>query len=560
MLSSTIVVLKFGGSVLGDDDGLMRAVHEIYRWRRRGHAVVAVVSALAQATDQLLSNSRTIHPGAAPHALAEMVALGERHSAARLNLYLDRAGIPAIVQSPATLAMIADGSSLDATPHDIDVATLRRALDTTGVVVVPGFVAVDRAQRTVVLGRGGSDMTALFLAHRLEAGCCRLLKDVDGLYALDPATTTPRPPRYAAVTWEQALSMDESVLQHKAIRFAMDHRTAFELGRLNGVDPTRIGPGPSRPSELPDEAPRLRVVLLGCGTVGGGVYAHLMAHEDLFDVTLVAIRDRTKGVEVAGPTSPDPTAAAATAADVVIELLGGIDPAKTAIETALRNGAHVVTANKAVIAEHGSALAELAAAKKVGLYYSAAVGGSMPILEALDAQAVGVRRIRGVLNGTTNYILNCVRQGDAFDAALAAAQHAGFAERDPSRDLGGLDAADKLSVMAHHRGVHLPTSAIQCTALTEGGVDDAVRACRTGHVLRHVGELEFVADGAIGRVDLVSVGPRDALFDVPQADNAATIEFVDGTTRTVYGQGAGRWPTAEAVFADVQTIARGVHE
>ena len=111
------------------------------------------------------------------------------------------------------------------------------------MVVVPGYVATDAEDRLVVLGRGGSDLSALFLADRLGGARCRLIKDVDGLYESDPAAPGPRPRRYGRACWSDALATDGAIVQHKAVRFARDHRLPFELGRINGVAPTRIGPG-----------------------------------------------------------------------------------------------------------------------------------------------------------------------------------------------------------------------------------------------------------------------------------------------------------------------------
>ncbi|MCA9298883.1 MAG: hypothetical protein KDA28_07445, partial [Phycisphaerales bacterium] len=260
-----LIVLKFGGSVLTDAKRLRIAVHEIYRWRREGWQVVAVVSALHGRTDALEAD---LHPHADPHARASYLASGEREAASLLGVQLDRAGLPASVFGPGQIGLLATGHPLDAHPYDVDRERLRDALDRDGVVVVPGFIANDTDGRIVTLGRGGSDLTALFLAHALDADRCRLIKDVDGLYDDDPARAGAR--RYDAATFEDALDTDGSIVQHKAVHFAIEHERPFELGRCNGTRPTSIGPGPTTFGE-PDLPRPLRVAILGHGCVGGGV-------------------------------------------------------------------------------------------------------------------------------------------------------------------------------------------------------------------------------------------------------------------------------------------------
>jgi homoserine dehydrogenase len=245
MRGSPLIVLKFGGSVLIDESTLRLAVHEIYRWRRQNHRVVAVVSALAGVTDELLRRCARVGGPPAPASVAALVSTGELQSAALLALHLGRAGLSATVLTPGAITLVAIGPALDASPIDVNAAPLERALARDGVVVIPGYVAQDADGRTCVLGRGGSDLTALFLAHRLQADCCRLVKDVDGLYERDPAEPGPPPRRYAVASWSDALATDGTIVQHKAVRFAAAYALEFELGRLNDGVPTRIGPGPT---------------------------------------------------------------------------------------------------------------------------------------------------------------------------------------------------------------------------------------------------------------------------------------------------------------------------
>jgi len=550
-----VIVLKLGGSVLRSAGSLRLAVHEIYRWRRAGHPVVAVVSALGGETDELLRESRRACAHPAPGSVAAAVALGELKSASLLGLHLDRAGVSASVLSPAGVGFIAQGDPLDADPVALDGPRLARALERDGAVVLPGYVACDRDGRTVVLGRGGSDLTALVVASSLPGARCRLVKDVDGLYERDPAGAIPRPRRYARATWEDALAAAGSIVQHKALLFARARGLAFELGRLNGARPTRIGARSTRWSDAQDRPARLCVALLGLGTVGGGVHELLRDVEEL-EVVRIAVRGRAAGRGVdPSLVTREVLDAARSGADVVVELIGGLEPARAAVAAALSAGAHVVTANKRLLAAHGAHLRSLAQRCGRSLLCSAAVGGSAPLLERVRARPPeAVRRVRGVLNGTTNFVLERIAAGVGLHAAVREARERGFAESDPALDLSGEDAADKLCLIASEMGlVSIGPSSVRREALCERS---ALRA-RGRAGLRHVACLERTAGGARARVALEETAEDDPLHRVAAEHSAAVIELSDGTREVVRGKGAGRWPTAEAVVADLLELARG---
>lgn len=246
MSQRPLIVLKFGGSILLNEDSLRAAVHEIERWRGDGWSTVAVVSAFAGRTDDLLNRGTRLSPSATPSALAGVIATGELESAAFFGLHLDRAGIASCVLSPGLARLRATGPELDANPIALDAGVFQRAFARDEIVAFPGFVAVDESGRHVTLGRGGSDLTALFLAHGLGAIGCRLIKDVDGLYEFDPARSGPTPRRYAYCSFDDALQTDGTIVQHKAVRLAQRLDLEFELGRLGSQNPTVIGGGDSR--------------------------------------------------------------------------------------------------------------------------------------------------------------------------------------------------------------------------------------------------------------------------------------------------------------------------
>jgi homoserine dehydrogenase len=560
MYGRPLIVLKFGGSVLTDESTLRLAVHEIYRWRRENYRVVAVVSALAGQTDKLLESCRRINGRASAAAVAAVVAGGETHSASLLALHLDRAGVPAALLTPSVIGLTAEGPPLDASPVALDVAPLVRDLDRFGVVVVPGYVAQNAEGRTCLLGRGGSDLTALFLAHRLK-GRCRLIKDVDGLYDGDPAAEGPPPYRYAAATWDDALATDGSIVQHKAVRLAAAGGLEFELGRLNGCNPTRIGRGPTQFGRPEKRRRRLRTALLGRGVVGGGVQELLGQLAPFVELVRIAVRNPERHGAGGAPATlltTDPTAAVAEGVDLVIEVLGGVEVAHQAVVAAISSGACVVTANKTLLAEHGPRLRGLAQARGCLLRCSAAVGGIMPLLERLEAQpGRGLHGLRAILNGTTNYVLDRVAGGRALADALREAQSLGLAEADPSRDLSGLDAADKLAVLADTIGAgRLPVPQVHTEPLTQDAIDAALRSRSNGEVFRHVASLDYRGGRPVGAVRLCRLDAGDPLAHVAAECNAAEIRWSDGETEFLQGKGAGRWPTAEAVIADVLEIVR----
>jgi len=573
-----LIVLKFGGSVLADEGTLALAVHEIHRWRRDGHGVVAVVSALAGVTDALLARARAFATHPAPEAVAALVAVGEQQCAALLGLQLDAGGVPSRVLSPGALGLVADGDPLDATPvvPGVDgkapatggttLARARRlvrlALAAGEVAIVPGFVARDRQGRAVLLGRGGSDLTALLLAQALGADRCRLVKDVDGLYEHDPARAGPPARRLASASWDEALATDGRIIQRKAVLFAREHRLSFELGCWNGTHPTIIGQartaGASGPRCAPPGRP-WRVALLGLGTVGGAVWRRLQELAPRVELACAAVRDPGRPRTGAPPRellTTDVLDAAGCGADVVIEALGGIEPARAAIEAALRAGSDVVTANKAVLAAHGAELvAPLARACGRSLLWSAAAGGSTPVLAAVRraARASPLRRVEAVLNGTTNFVLDGVAGGASWPAALDAARREGLAEGCGGRDLSGADAADKL-VLLHHAatGRWLRAEDVWCTPVTPASV---AAAARPGALVRQVASLRVEGGAWTARVQPLALPSHHPLHGVRREGNAALICTRDARL-VVRGRGAGGGPTATAVVGDLLALLR----
>jgi homoserine dehydrogenase len=238
-----LTVLKFGSSVLRSINHLPRAVDEIDRVLRRGHRVVAVVSAVGNTTDELLKRARAVATNPEPSALAALLATGEAESAALLCLALAQVGLKCAIVSVKQAGLLASGPVLDAELVGVDGPRLLAELDRGGIAIVPGFAARDESGGTCVLGRGGSDLTALFLADALGASCV-LYKDVEGLYDRDP--DLPGAELLAQASWGTALAVAGGAVQEKALRFAQARGLSFTITAPGAAAATRIGPGPDR--------------------------------------------------------------------------------------------------------------------------------------------------------------------------------------------------------------------------------------------------------------------------------------------------------------------------
>ena len=317
----------------------------------------------------------------------------------------------------------------------------------------------------------------------------------------------------------------------------------------------------------------LRVALAGLGTVGGGVVRLLDANRDLIarragrpiEVVAVSARDRAKdrGFDLARFDWVDDTAALARhdRVAVVVELIGGADgPALTLARAAADAGRHLVTANKAMLAHHGLALAAAAEAAGVALKFEAAVAGGVPVVKGLreGAAANAIGRVYGILNGTCNFILSEMEAtGRDFAEVLAEAQAKGFAEADPGFDIDGVDAAHKLAILASLAfGTRPAFDAVEAHGIRHVLGADIAEAAALGHRVRLIGVAE-AGGGLFQRVHPHLVPLDHPLAHVTGATNAVVAEG-DGCGRLLFqGAGAGDGPTASAVIADLIDIARG---
>jgi len=240
---SAVTVLKLGGSVLTGGDAVFRAVGEVHRQLLGDRRVVAVVSAEWGDTDGLERQARRLSAAAETPAYTALLATGEARSAACLTLALEACGVSVVLLEAHRLALRTDGPRSEAEPRAVGPA-LRGALEERSVVVVPGFVGVHEDGFTALLGRGGTDLTAVFLAHHLR-GRCVLLKDVDGWFTADPARE-PGARRYETLHWDEAIRRQAPIVQSRAVRLARRLGQPFEVAAVGSGGGTRVGPWPSR--------------------------------------------------------------------------------------------------------------------------------------------------------------------------------------------------------------------------------------------------------------------------------------------------------------------------
>ncbi|WP_166971377.1 homoserine dehydrogenase [Brevibacterium atlanticum] len=318
----------------------------------------------------------------------------------------------------------------------------------------------------------------------------------------------------------------------------------------------------------------LKVAVLGCGVVGSEVAARIQDRADglaerigaPLELSAVVVRDASKPRPGVDPTLLTTDAEAAiTGADIVVELMGGIEPAKSLILSALKQGSSVVTANKALLAASYGELMSTADAAGVRLEHEAAVAGAIPIIRPVGDSLAGdrIERIIGIVNGTTNFILDQMdSEGWGFDRALTTAQELGFAEADPTADVGGHDAAAKaaiLSSLAFHAPVSIDDVHVEGI---EGITSEMVQTARDqGFVIKLLAVCERVASSPTGaglsaRVYPALLDRSHALASVRGAFNAVFIEAEAAGELMFYGQGAGGAPTASAVLGDLVSVAR----
>ena len=335
---------------------------------------------------------------------------------------------------------------------------------------------------------------------------------------------------------------------------------------------TRIAPAGAREAAAITRLRQrtVRVALAGCGTVGSSLVALARRQRDLFELrhgvrfelARVLVRDASKVRAVQLPRHLITTRVdefLSTEADVVVEVIGGLEPAGRIVRGALARGLSVVTANKTLIAAHGLSLAKLAEEREASLQFEAAVGGGVPVVRTLRGElgGHGVRTITGILNGTTNYLLTQISAGAPFAAALADAQAKGFAEADPSRDLQGLDSADKIRILSWLAwGVDPAQLVVRVEPLPDNPEPLVRRAEARQGVLKYLAGAMRGSEGDVRAWVRPVIVPRDHEFArVADEENAVHIDSDSLGVLRLQGRGAGGDATASAVLGDLLQAA-----
>ena len=314
----------------------------------------------------------------------------------------------------------------------------------------------------------------------------------------------------------------------------------------------------------------MKVGILGLGTVGGGVVNVLQKNSasierrtgGQIELVIAGVRDVTKKricdtsnikltedpFEVVN--HPD--------IDVVLELIGGFGLAKELVETAINNGKHIITANKALIGNHGNELMKLANKKQVRFLFEASVAGGIPIIKALGQglSANNIESVAGIINGTGNFILTDMKEkGRDFDDVLKEAQALGYAEEDPTFDIEGIDAAHKLSILAAIAfGTEIQFSKVYTQGISTITTEDILHATELGYTIKHLGIAKRVEDGIELRVHPTLVPNSQLIAQVDGVMNAVMVKSDALGTSLYYGAGAGDEATASAVIADLNDI------
>ncbi len=316
----------------------------------------------------------------------------------------------------------------------------------------------------------------------------------------------------------------------------------------------------------------VKVGLLGLGTVGGGTATVLTRNaEDItrrtgktIQVTLAADKDASKVQEYAalGIKVVDDAFAVVNDPDIdiVVELIGGYTIAKDLVLAAVKNGKHVVTANKALIALHGNEIFAAASENNVTVAYEASVAGGIPVIKAIreGLSANKVEKVAGIINGTGNFILTEMRdKGSAFADVLKEAQELGYAEADPTFDVEGIDAAHKLTILASISfGIPLQFEKVYTQGISTVQIEDVNYAEELGYSIKHLGIAKKTDSGVELRVHPTLLSKKELLANVNGVMNAVMVEGDAVGPTMYYGAGAGSEPTASAVVADVVDIAR----
>ena len=556
--SHKIIVLKFGHSILKSEADIPQVIAETYLYLRQQYKILVVVSALGNTTNELSEQIKNIFPDgmsdAPVESLANLLGSGEIISSNLVTIGFNQAGIHAYNLTHEVIKT--NGDILDAVPIWLDTNKINQLFNSYDVLVLPGFIGVNENKQTTLLGRGGSDFSAIFIAQNLATGSCILYKDSSGI--VDDINLSLEEQRvYSQVSYNHCLRISNQVIQHKALEYARDHKQTLIVKNIYSSNQSVINGLEEFTFNSRQELKKTKIVLLGLGTVGLGVFHKLLKNNRFFEIVGIGVKNLDKhqhhGIDNE-ILSNDVNEILSRDYDVLIELVGGIQ-AKDFIINALQNKKHVVTANKLVIAEFFDELHSIAIENNVSLKYSAAVAGVVPVLEMitnLRKKNVTITEISGILNGTSNFILNNVDKGVLLKDAIKIAQDKGYAESDPTLDINGMDALHKIKIISFLAFSQKPDK-----ILVEGLEQLENFPENKALVTKLIATSKIIEGKLIVQVQLGQLDPKNILAAVTDANNCVIIKTNDNKELILQGRGAGRWPTAIAVYADILDLSLG---
>jgi len=558
--SHKIIVLKFGHSILKSEADIPQVIAETYLYLRQQHKILVVVSALGNTTNELALHIKNIFPDgindAPVESLANLLGSGEIISSNLVTIGFNQAGLQAFNLNHEVIKT--SGDILDAVPISLDTDKINNLFNIYDVLVLPGFIGVNENKQTTLLGRGGSDFSAIFAASGLVADSCILYKDSNGIVE-DINLPLEEQRIYAQISYNHCLKISSQVIQHKALEYARDHSLMLIIKNIYSQNQTIINAIEEFAFNPVKKIKKEKIVLLGLGTVGLGVFYKLLKNNRFFEIVGIGVKNLDKhqhhGIDNK-ILSNDVNEILSRDYDILIELTGGIQ-AKDFILNALQNKKHVVTANKLVIAEFFNELHAIAIKNGVSLKYSAAVAGVVPVLETitnLRKKNVTITAISGILNGTSNFILSNVDKGFLLEDAIKIAQDKGYAESDPTLDINGMDALHKIKIISFLAFSQKPDKILvegleQLENLPENK-DMATKLIATSKIIN--GSL-------IVKIQLQQLDKKSILASITGANNCVIIKTNDNKELILQGRGAGRWPTAVAVYADILDLSLGIN-
>ncbi len=311
----------------------------------------------------------------------------------------------------------------------------------------------------------------------------------------------------------------------------------------------------------------IRLGILGCGVVGEALVALIESQRQVIasrtgieiEIGAIAVSDiskeRSEWVDVSMLTKNPEDIVSSPDIDVIVELIGGIEPAQILVETALKNGKPVITANKELLSKEGPSLFRLADSKRVDLLFEAAVAGGVPLMRVLRESLIGepLKRVIGIVNGTTNFILSQMEEtGSTYEDALAEAQKLGFAESDPTADVSGQDAASKAAVIAMVAfGAEISLSEVPYEGISSITSEDIAFAKKSNRTVKLLAIVDRTEEAIEIRVHPAMLPNDHPLSSVRDSYNAVFVEGQAVDSLMLYGRGAGGMPTASAVLGDV---------